>query len=119
MSMPSSITRLLRQASGTCKCSGVTGKALQSAATLQRSPFWQPYFAQNRSAALQWGNLQSNVIGHMETLSGWRSLPKETLHLLESFFVVPKVSHCLTASVTFARYPVVPMHSSAQAGSRI
>ncbi len=72
-----------------CKSSCVSGKALQSAATLQRNPFWQPHFADNRSAALQ-----PNLIGHIETLSQFLILKKDTLSILESFLVIPKVSPC-------------------------
>ncbi|DBB15685.1 TPA: hypothetical protein ACH3X3_003895 [Trebouxia sp. C0006] len=45
------------------------GKALQSAATLQRSPLWQPYFAETRIAARQWCKVQLHLTGHMKTLS--------------------------------------------------
>ncbi|KAA6420846.1 MAG: U-box domain-containing protein [Trebouxia sp. A1-2] len=68
------------------------GKALQSAATLQRSPLWQPYFAETRIAARRWYRMQLHLTGHIKSLSSYRILPKKTLHLLETFFVIPKAA---------------------------
>ncbi|KAL0041132.1 hypothetical protein WJX77_005804 [Trebouxia sp. C0004] len=68
------------------------GKALQSAATLRLSHLWQPYFAQTRIAARQWCSIQLHLTGHLESLSSLRILPTDTLHLLESFFVIPRVT---------------------------
>ena len=39
------------------------------------------------------------LTGHIETLSSFRVLPEDTLHLLESFFVIPKVGPHLPAAV--------------------
>jgi len=40
------------------------------------------------------------LTGHIKTLSSFRILPEDTLHLLESFFVIPKVSPRFTAAVS-------------------